>query len=112
MGAMIYSPGLDGVVAGQTRVSCVDQGQLLYRGYNIQELAEKTTFEEVVHLMLYGELPTDERLQFIMDTLDSYRTLPEPIYHVLQHPARCAHDGRAAYHGFVRRSLRPRRRKG
>lgn len=81
----LHSPGLDGVVAGQTRVSCVDQGQLLYRGYNIQELAEKTTFEEVIHLMLYGELPTDERLQFIMDTLDSYRTLAEPIYHVLQH---------------------------
>lgn len=82
---IIYSPGLEGVVADQTRVSCVDQGKLLYRGYPIQELAEKTTFEEVLHLMLYGELPGDDRLQYIMDRLDDFRALPEPVYHVLQH---------------------------
>jgi 2-methylcitrate synthase/citrate synthase II len=63
----------------------VDQGRLLYRGYTIQDLAEKTNFEEILHLMLYGELPGDDRLQFIMDELDRYRVLPEPIYHVLNH---------------------------
>lgn len=80
-----YRPGLDGVIAGQTRVSSVEQGRLLYRGHTIQELAEKATFEEVLHLMLYGELPSDDRLQFILDELDAYRPLPEPIYHVLNH---------------------------
>ena len=85
MSESMYRPGLDGVVAGQTRVSCVDQGRLLYRGYTIQELAEKATFEEVLYLMLYGELPGDDELQFIMDELDKYRPLPEQIYHVLGH---------------------------
>lgn len=85
MSDTVYRPGLEGVVAGQTRVSCVDQGKLLYRGYTIQELSEKVTFEEVLHLMLYGELPGDEQLQFIMDELEKYRPLPEQIFHVLGH---------------------------
>jgi citrate synthase len=80
-----YRPGLEGVVAGETRVSCVDQGKLLYRGYTIQELSEKATFEEVLYLMLYGELPGDDQVQFVLDELDKYRPVPEQIYHVLGH---------------------------
>jgi citrate synthase len=79
-----YSPGLEGVIAGETAVSCVDQGKLLYRGYPIQQLAEKTTFEEIVHLMLYGDLPDEHHLQRIKVSLDEYRPLPEPVVTALR----------------------------
>lgn len=79
MSETTYSPGLEGVIAGQTAVSCVDQGRLLYRGYAIQELAEKCSFEEVLHLMLYGDLPSDVELQTVMDLLDAHRALPTPV---------------------------------
>ena len=52
----IYSPGLEGVVAGETAVSTV-AGGLSYRGYPVTELAERASFDEVAYLLLYGELP-------------------------------------------------------
>ena len=56
--------GLAGVVADATAISKVnpDTNSLLYRGYPVQELAEKCTFEEVAYLLWHGELPTDEQL--------------------------------------------------
>ena len=56
--AEIYSPGLEGVIAGETAVSTITGGGLRYRGYPVTELAEKCSFEEVAYLLLYGELPT------------------------------------------------------
>jgi 2-methylcitrate synthase len=55
-----YSPGLEGVVAGETAISTVETG-LTYRGYAIEELAEKSTYEEVAYLVLFGELPTTQQ---------------------------------------------------
>lgn len=75
-----YSPGLAGVVAGETSVACVDQGKLLYRGYPIEELAEKSTFEEVAYLLLFKELPNTAQLKELRKTLDGHRPLrPEVI---------------------------------
>jgi citrate synthase len=53
------SKGLAGVVAAETRISLVDgaEGVLVYGGYGIDDLAENATFEEVCHLLWYGELP-------------------------------------------------------
>lgn len=79
-----FSPGLAGVVAGETKISCVDQGKLLYRGYPIEELAEKVSFEEVAYLMLYGELPNRSQLDELGKTLDSYRTLPGAVVEALR----------------------------
>lgn len=79
-----YSPGLEGIVAGETAVSCVDQGKLLYRGYTIQELAEKATFEEIVHLMLYGDLPDEHHIERIKSTLDEYRPLNPALVSALR----------------------------
>ncbi len=56
-----YSPGLEGVIAGETSISTVAQG-LRYRGYAVTELAEKCCFEEVAYLLLYGELPGKAQL--------------------------------------------------
>src|ERR1700676_3723253 len=57
----IYSPGLEGVIAGETAISTVTGG-LRYRGYPVTELAEKCSFEEVAYLLLYGELPARSEL--------------------------------------------------
>ena len=60
-----YSPGLEGVIAGESALCLVDEGEagLLYRGYPIRELAEHSTFEEVAYLLLFGHLPNQkERL--------------------------------------------------
>src|SRR6476469_8625396 len=53
--AEVYSPGLEGVIAGETAISTVTGG-LRYRGYPVTELAEKATFDEVAYLLLHGEL--------------------------------------------------------
>lgn len=56
--------GLEGVVAAETTISKVfgEEGRLIYRGYAIEDLAQKVTFEEVCHLLWYGELPTRAQL--------------------------------------------------
>ena len=64
MSEPIYSPGLEGVVAGETAVSTIDGG-LLYRGYAVEDLAAHSTFEETAWLLLHGELPqTGELAEF------------------------------------------------
>jgi len=79
-----FSPGLAGVVAGETRVSAVTQDGLRYRGYDIAELAEKVRFEEVLHLLVYGELPTRRQLSLLHDTLMEYRRLPRSVLDALR----------------------------
>ena len=74
-----FSPGLAGVVAGETHISCVDQGKLLYRGYPIEELAEKVGFEEVAYLMLYGELPNAAQLKQVQADLAKSRPLRKEV---------------------------------
>src|SRR5436305_8935361 len=73
-----YSPGLEGVIAGETAVSTVEGG-LSYRGYPVTELAEKATFEEVAHLLLHGELPTAAQLADFRRRLAAARRIPEPL---------------------------------
>src|SRR5438445_10967837 len=60
----VYSPGLEGVIAGESALCEVDEGAagLRYRGYAIGDLAEHATFEEVAYLLLFGKLPTRKEL--------------------------------------------------
>ena len=78
--------GLRGVYADTTTSSFIDGevGKLLYRGYNIHDLAEKSTFEEIVYLLLYGELPTKAQLAEIDATLKASRSLPSEVIEVLK----------------------------
>ena len=78
--------GLEGVVAGETSISDVDgqRCQLIYRGYNIDELIGKATYEEVSYLLLYGTLPTRRQLADWTAQLDSSRTLDPPVAAFLQ----------------------------
>lgn len=60
------SEGLDGIVAGDSAISTVGLGLgLNYRGYNIVDLAKNCVFEEVVHLLLFGKLPTSTELSHL-----------------------------------------------
>ena len=59
-----YSPGLAGVVAGETSICWVDPNAgLMYRGYDIHKVAEQANFEEVAYLLLKGELPNAQELK-------------------------------------------------
>jgi citrate synthase len=79
----IYSPGLEGVIAGETAISTVTGG-LRYRGYPIGELAEKTGYEEVAYLLLYGELPTQAPLRAFNERVRAARQIPESLRTLLR----------------------------
>lgn len=73
--------GLKGVVAADSKICHVDGeiGQLIYRGYDIDELASKSSFEEVVYLLLNGELPTSSQLDEFNQQLVASRKLPGEV---------------------------------
>lgn len=58
-------------------------GKLLYRGYNIDDLAEHSTFEETSYLLLYGALPTSSQLDCFTSDLKASRALPEEVLQVI-----------------------------
>ncbi len=62
-GRFTYDPGFTSTASCASSITFIDgdKGILLYRGYPIDELAEKKTFLEVAYLLLYGELPTPEQ---------------------------------------------------
>jgi 2-methylcitrate synthase/citrate synthase II len=78
-----YSPGLEGIVAGETAISTLDGG-LSYRGYSIEDLAHHATFEEVAHLLLHGELPTADELAKFRKRLGMQEVVPPPILETLR----------------------------
>jgi 2-methylcitrate synthase len=78
-----YSPGLEGVVAGETAVSTIEGG-LRYRGYPVGELAEHCSFDEVAFLLLYGDLPTARELAQFQSRVAVGRRLPLPLRELLQ----------------------------
>ena len=79
----IYSPGLEGVIAGETSISTVTGG-LSYRGYSIEDLARNATFEEVAFLLLHGELPAADQLDDFRKRLKSAIQVPRPIIEMLR----------------------------
>ncbi len=78
MSLEMYHPGLDGVIAGETNISCVE-GEMLYRGFSVMELAEEASYLEVAHLLLTEELPTQEQLADFRSLLWDDAVLPEPV---------------------------------
>lgn len=80
----LYRPGLEGVIAGETAISSVEQDDLLYRGYDIAELAEFASFEEVAYLLLRGELPRRAELTALRNQLDQHRKLPAGVVETLR----------------------------
>lgn len=85
--------GLEGITAGETALSTVGKEGLglTYRGYSIEELAERASFEEVAWLLLRGELPTQSELTGYRMRLKSRRGLPQPLCGVLEQLPAAAH---------------------
>lgn len=81
-----YSPGLEGVIAGISHISHIDleNNVLTYRGYNVQDLCDHSTFEEVAYLLLYGELPNAPQLAEFADWLNRERAVPDVLFDVLR----------------------------
>jgi 2-methylcitrate synthase/citrate synthase II len=77
-----YSPGLEGVIAGETAI-CTVEGGLSYRGYAVGDLAENCLFDEVAHLLLHGELPTATQLAAFQSRVAAARRLPPPLKDLL-----------------------------
>lgn len=88
----VVDRGLEGVVVGTTQLSNVEGaiGRLTYRGYDIDDLAPNATFEEIVHLLLYGSLPNRHQLELLKRELASCRSVPEPLLAAMQNVPKTA----------------------
>ncbi|MFZ3047415.1 MAG: citrate/2-methylcitrate synthase [Desulfatirhabdiaceae bacterium] len=78
--------GLRGVTIASTRISDVDgdAGRLIYRGYRIEDLAEQSTFEETIYLLLYEKLPSRSELKQFKERLSREREIPAEIIATLR----------------------------
>lgn len=87
------SVALSGVTAGNTALCSVGKSgnDLHYRGYDILDLAEKTEFEEVAYLLIYGQLPTGSQLKNYKAKLKSLRGLPHSVRNILKSIPAAAH---------------------
>ena len=80
------SRGLEGVVALDTALCDIDgqKGELIYVGYDIDDLARNTTFEEVAYLLWHGELPTKADLADLEGALQAERAVPPAVLDLLR----------------------------
>ena len=85
--------GLRGQVAGQSAICTVgvSGSGLTYRGYDLQDLVENATFEEVAFLLLHGELPKQSELDAFIDRMVSLRHLPNSLRLTLENIPKNTH---------------------
>lgn len=78
--------GLEKIVVGETNLSLVEgeKGQLVFRGYEIQDLALHATFEEVAYLLWYGTKPTPQEAQALRQEMAAHRAVPESVIAALK----------------------------
>ena len=88
-----YSPGLEGVIAGESALSRIDteRNHLLICGYDLEDLTEGAVYEEVAYLLLHGELPTRAQLEEFEAALRAERTLPPQVVDLLRQAPADAH---------------------
>ena len=81
MGYFTYDPGFLSTASCQSELTYLDgnEGKLLYRGYPIEQLAEKSNFIEVAHLLLYGELPNKDQLKSFNSIIIRHTMLNESL---------------------------------
>lgn len=78
--------GLEGVIATETSISFIDgkKGKLLYRGYNIKDIAKHCSFEEVCYLLLFKSLPSRKELDSFKRELSKRRNLPKQMVRIMR----------------------------
>ncbi|WP_408007170.1 citrate synthase [Pseudalkalibacillus sp. A8] len=81
---MTTTRGLEGIVATTSSVSSIIDGVLTYRGYNIDDLADYASFEEVVYLLWYGKLPNQKELDDFNAELSKHYALPEQVLDMMK----------------------------
>jgi citrate synthase len=81
-----FKEGLQDVVAATSSICFIDgeQGVLSYRGIDIHELAEKSSFEEVCYLLWFGKLPNQRELDSLNQDLARSRKVPEDIFRLMR----------------------------
>ncbi len=91
--AVEFKAGLKDVIAVTSGITTVDgeRGMLSYRGYDIRELATRATYEEVVYLLWFGELPTRSQLAEFSRNLTQSRPLPDSVLASMRTYPRSAH---------------------
>ena len=90
-----FAKGLEGIVAGETSICSLEQGGLLYRGYEIHDLAEHATFEEVAHVLLEGRKPDSRELSAFRAELVENRPLHPMVTAFLEGAGGWLASGRA-----------------
>lgn len=78
--------GLEGVVANESAICYVfgEEGRLIYRGYDINDLADHSTFEETAYLLLYGDLPTKQQLKEFSAGLKAAQKLDKVVQRIIK----------------------------
>ena len=86
LGYFTYDPGFTATAACTSNITFIDGGKgiLRYRGYPIEQLAERSTFVEVAYLLLYGELPTEDQLNGFRDELTYHTMVHEQLNHFIK----------------------------
>src|SRR5690348_3468316 len=102
-----YSPGLEGVIAGESAICSLDsEAGLRYRGYDIYDLATQATFPEIVYLLIHGELPNNQQLETLRRQVAKDRPLPDQVLQMLRllpkntHPMDALRTGVSMLSGF------------
>ena len=92
-GAFTYDPGFTSTAACQSKITFIDGdvGQLLYRGYPIDQLAEQSNYLEVCYLLLYGELPTSAQYADFTNRVTRHTMLHEQMTNFYRGFRRDAH---------------------
>ena len=82
----VPTKGLEGIVATESAVCTVfgDEGRLIYRGYDIHDLADHSTFEETAHLLLNGELPTRVQLKTFTAQIKASQKVDRVVHRVIK----------------------------
>ena len=79
---MAMTKGLEGIVATESSISSIIDDKLTYAGYNIDDLAQNSSFEEVIYLLWYKKLPTKSELDQLKSDLANEMSIPQ---HVIDH---------------------------
>lgn len=98
-----YSPGLEGVIGGITTISEIisETSTLVYRGYDVHDLASKGSFEETAYLLLFGKLPNRAELDAFKATIAAERSVPEQVYQAIRQLPKTTHPMDIAKVGFA-----------
>src|SRR6202795_3049463 len=82
----MFKAGLEDVVATTSAICDVNgkEGRLIYRGFDIHDLAEHSTFEEVAYLLWFGRLPNKSELDKLSKELGENRALPADVVAVMK----------------------------